>query len=128
MHQTIAKPIPTITSKNDTPEQKNSCPRVAHRFNTIAMKFWPFLIAIFITSLSLHGQITRINKADALFEEGNLQAAIPLYHQILQKQDVPHVKINLAEAYLSRLRTAKDVARVVTFIGIIETSNQWKNF
>ena len=63
------------------------------------MKFWPFLIAIFITSLSLHGQSTRINKADALFEEGNLQAAIPLYHQILQKQDVPHVKINLAEAY-----------------------------
>lgn len=63
------------------------------------MKFWP-LIAVFLLSLpSMQGQSSRLSKADSYFSEGKLEAAIPLYHQVLQRQDVPHAKINLAEAY-----------------------------
>jgi outer membrane protein OmpA-like peptidoglycan-associated protein len=70
-----------------------------NRFNTIAMKFWPLFITLLLALPYMHGQNNRLSKADAYFSEGNLQAAIPLYHQVLQRQDIPHAKVNLAEAY-----------------------------
>ncbi|MEQ8706877.1 MAG: OmpA family protein [Phaeodactylibacter sp.] len=63
------------------------------------MKFWPLFTAFSLVALTLHGQSTRLSKADDYFYEGKLQAAIPLYHQVLQRQDVPYAKVNLAEAY-----------------------------
>lgn len=63
------------------------------------MKFWPLLIAFLLAAPVLWGQSTRLSKADAYFYDGKFNAAIPLYHQVLQRQDVPRAKINLAEAY-----------------------------
>lgn len=63
------------------------------------MKFWPLFSAFLLAATALPAQSARLSKADTYFYEGKLRAAIPLYHQVLQRQDVPRAKVNLAEAY-----------------------------
>lgn len=63
------------------------------------MRAWITPAIFLLACFSLQAQSPRLKKADQYFQEGNYQASIPLYHEVLQRQEVGHAKVNLAEAY-----------------------------
>ncbi len=63
------------------------------------MRAWITPAIVLLACFSLQAQSPRLKKADQYFQEGNYQACIPLYHEVLQRQEADYVKVNLAEAY-----------------------------
>jgi outer membrane protein OmpA-like peptidoglycan-associated protein len=55
-----------------------------------------FLLGMFPT---LQAQHSRLQKANESYEQGHLRYSIKLYHQVLDREDVPLAKMRLAEAY-----------------------------
>lgn len=63
------------------------------------MRKWIVAISLLCLGLQASAQSARLKKADDYFAQGELSASIPLYHKVLEREDVPQAKINLAEAY-----------------------------
>ncbi|MDG2418004.1 MAG: hypothetical protein P8M17_03350, partial [Saprospiraceae bacterium] len=57
------------------------------------------LLLFLIASSSSFAQLSKEKRARKYMEELNYMGAIELYNQILDKDDNPEAKINIAEAY-----------------------------
>ncbi|MCB0562806.1 MAG: OmpA family protein [Phaeodactylibacter sp.] len=75
------------------------------------MRTWllPALL-LFLCSV-VYAQPAKLKKANQLFEEGNYQLAIPIYEEILGREDLAQAKIRLAESF--------------RFLGNYKASAQW---
>ncbi|TXB64885.1 OmpA family protein [Phaeodactylibacter luteus] len=68
------------------------------------------------------GQATKLDKANEYFSAGNYPASIPLYHDILKREDVPAAKIRLAEAYFYQGDYAKAANWFALVVGLEEST------
>lgn len=59
---------------------------------------WLFSAFILLWS-GLYAQPARLAKANQYFEEGEYRLAIPLYEEALGREDLPEVRVRLAESY-----------------------------
>ncbi|MCB0612622.1 MAG: OmpA family protein [Phaeodactylibacter sp.] len=75
------------------------------------MRTWllPALL-LFLCSV-VYAQPAKLKKANQLFEEGNFRSAIPLYEEVLGREDLAEAKIRLAESF--------------RFLGNYQASAQW---
>ncbi|MCO6480262.1 MAG: OmpA family protein [Phaeodactylibacter sp.] len=59
---------------------------------------WLFSVLLLMWS-GIDAQPAKLAKANEYFEEGEYRLAIPLYEEILGREDIPEVKLRLAEAH-----------------------------
>lgn len=95
--------------------------------NPVTMRRHNWLMAaILILWSGLNAQPAKLIKANQYFEEGNYRQAIPLYEEVLGRENIPEAKVRLAESfrYLGNYKAAAGWYALV--IGLPESPPELK--